>query len=110
MEEVMLYNDSTPLGKARTELYRRLKHLNTTEEINDARFEFLKEKEYSIISDTPVKKFYELCQQQYYRDSGLWGRVFNDFMEDQKNMTQEQKRRKNTNKQLHQYLNNLYNL
>ena len=105
MEEVMLYNDGTSLGKARTELYRLLKPLNTTEERNDARFKFLET--HPIIRDTPVKKFYELCQQQYFRDSGLWGRVFNDFMEDQKNMTQEQKRRKNTERQMQRRYDNL---
>ena len=110
-EKVMLYNDGTSLGKARTELYQLLKPLETKEERNDARFKFLET--HPIIRDTPVKEFYELCREQYIRDSGLSGRVFNDFMdveEKAKKMKLTEKHIKNINKQLHQYLNNLYNL
>lgn len=110
-EKVMLYNDGTSLGKARTELYQLLKPLETKEQKNDARFELLEK--YNIIRDTPVKKFYELCQEQYISDSGLSSRVFNDFRdreEKAKKMKLTEKHIKNINKQLHQYLNNLYNL
>lgn len=107
-EKVMLYNDGTPLGKARTELYRILKPLETTEERNDARFEFLKT--HPFISHTPVKKFYELCQQQYYSDWKLLYKVFNDFMrveEKAKNMKLTQNSMKKVNKQLQQSIQKL---